>query len=75
MSIILENRRHIIDIKKKNRKKKSVFKAVLNLEDDELKVTLRLESEVDGVIEDIIDEDIDFYEMSLKPVKSPEQQV
>lgn len=73
MAIILENRRHIVDIKKKNRKKKSVFTAVLNSEDDELKVTVKLESEIDGVIENIIDEDIDLYEMVLKPIKSPEQ--
>ncbi len=70
--MILENRRHVVDINKKNRKKKSKYMAVLNSEDDELKVTLRFESTEDGVIEQIIDPEVDYYEVILKPVKMPE---
>lgn len=76
MAIILENRRHIVDINKKNRRKKSKYTAVLNLDDDEVKITVKIESEVDGVIENLIDEDVDYYELILKPVKAqqPPQQ-
>ncbi len=70
MAIILENRRHIVDINKKNRRKKSKFTAVLNMDDDETKITLKIESEVDGVIENFVDEDVDYYELILKPVKA-----
>lgn len=72
--MILENRRHVVDINKKNRKKKSKYMAVLNSEDDELKVTLKFESVEDGVIENIIDPEVDYYDVSITPIKMPQPQ-